>query len=189
MRRASRAAGSTHHDARATALDDPLLPSSDRRRRLAEMGMDARRFASRVAAALAAARSMPLPVRITNGLAMISLVLSSCDLLRLCSDPDRALRFPLGGREAATVLCQLASVVYLLCLLGVPFAHPSSEPRAASSPRRRAPPQPMHDAAEVGDEEIVAAGGVRGPSVVPPGVPPRELPPARRGCGGRRSGE
>ncbi|GJM86628.1 hypothetical protein PR202_ga02505 [Eleusine coracana subsp. coracana] len=100
---------------------------------------------------------MPLPVRITNGLAMISLVLSSCDLLRLCSDPDRALRFPLGGREAATVLCQLASVVYLLCLLGVPFAHPSSEPRPAASPRRRAPPQPMHDAAEVGDEEIVAA--------------------------------
>ncbi|TVU28252.1 hypothetical protein EJB05_19762, partial [Eragrostis curvula] len=128
--------------------------------------MDARRVVGRVAAArraLAAARSMPLPVRITNGLAMISLVLSSCYLLRLCSDRDRPLRFPLGGREVATVLCQLASVVYLLSLLfGVPFAHPSP-PRAkdddggGSSPRRRAPDAPVHGSAEGGDEEIVAA--------------------------------
>ncbi|KAF0935128.1 hypothetical protein E2562_030415 [Oryza meyeriana var. granulata] len=33
---------------------------------------------------------------------------------------DSPLRFPLGGREFTTVVCQLASVVYLLSL----FAHP-----------------------------------------------------------------
>jgi hydroxymethylglutaryl-CoA reductase (NADPH) len=107
-------------------------------------------------------------VRITNGLAMISLVLSSCDLFRLCSHRDHPLRFPLGGREVATLLCQLASVVYLLTLFGVSFPHPS-EPRTprtsdgGGSSRRRAPaavdaaPAPMHDIVDSGDDEIVAA--------------------------------
>ncbi|PUZ77330.1 hypothetical protein GQ55_1G362900 [Panicum hallii var. hallii] len=132
--------------------------------------MDARRVGGRIAAArraLAAGGSLPIPVlRITNGLAMISLVLSSCDLLRLCSDRSRPLRFPLGGREFATVLCQLASVVYLLSLFGVPSGSghpkaPASDDEGGGSPRRaRAAadaPAAMHAGVEGGDEEIVAA--------------------------------
>ncbi|PAN07883.1 hypothetical protein PAHAL_1G370200 [Panicum hallii] len=132
--------------------------------------MDARRVGGRIAAArraLAAGVSLPIPVlRITNGLAMISLVLSSCDLLRLCSDRSRPLRFPLGGREFATVLCQLASVVYLLSLFGVPSGSghpkaPASDDEGGGSKRRaRAAadaPAAMHAGVEGGDEEIVAA--------------------------------
>ncbi|KAL6633667.1 hypothetical protein ACP70R_026338 [Stipagrostis hirtigluma subsp. patula] len=132
--------------------------------------MDVRRVGARIAAARraleAAAGSLPLrATRITNGLALISLVLSSCDLLRLCSDRDRHLRFPLGGREFATVLCQLASVAYLLSLFGIPFAQP--EPHASDgdddeggSPHRAARGAAAADAlapVHGGDEEIVAA--------------------------------
>ncbi|TKW41219.1 hypothetical protein SEVIR_1G300200v4 [Setaria viridis] len=132
--------------------------------------MEVRRFVGRIAAArraLAAGGSLPVPVlRITNGLAMISLVLSSCDLLRLCSDRDRPLRFPLGGREFATVLCQLASVVYLLSLFGGPSSGqpkaPASDDEGGGSPRRERAaatdtPAPMHAGVEGGDDEIVAA--------------------------------
>ncbi|CAL5054706.1 unnamed protein product [Urochloa decumbens] len=127
-------------------------------------GLGARIAAARRALA-AGNSSLPLPapaLRITNGLAMISLVLSSCDLLRLCSDRDR----PLGGRELATVLCQLASVVYLLGLLASPSAaaHPKTPAPSGDnddgggSPRRplAAAPAPMHAGVE-DDEEIVAA--------------------------------
>ncbi|EEC73885.1 hypothetical protein OsI_08675 [Oryza sativa Indica Group] len=108
--------------------------------------------------------ALPLPMRITNGLAMVSLVLSSCDLLRLCSDRER----PLGGREFATVVCQLASVVYLLSL----FAHPDApatttgdDDDGQGGSRRARPaaaePAPMHGHGggmmEADDEEIVAA--------------------------------
>ncbi|KAF8643108.1 hypothetical protein HU200_066980 [Digitaria exilis] len=136
--------------------------------------MDARRAGGRVAAARraladAAGCSFPLPVlRITNRLAMISLVLSSCHLLRLCSDRDRPLRFPLGGREVATVLCQLASVAYLLSLLGITSAaHPKvptsdddgdgegGSPRPARAAAADAV-APMHDGVEGEDEEIIA---------------------------------
>ena len=127
--------------------------------------MDARRVGGRIAAARRALTA-PLPMRITNGLAMVSLVLSSCDLLRLCSDRDRPLRFPLGGREFATVVCQLASVVYLLSLFGAYFTQ--SDPPACSDGHedgvdapRRSPaavaPAPMPDGPDDGDEEIVAA--------------------------------
>uniref|UniRef100_A0ACD6AUR4 Uncharacterized protein n=1 Tax=Avena sativa TaxID=4498 RepID=A0ACD6AUR4_AVESA len=123
--------------------------------------MDARRIGGRIAAARRALTA-PLPMRITNGLAMVSLVLSSCDLLRLCSDRDRHLRFPLGGREFATVVCQLGSVLYLLSLFGVSFAQ--SEPPASGDgdgDSRRSPaavaPAPMPDGPDDGDEEIVAA--------------------------------
>uniref|UniRef100_A0A0D9VK56 3-hydroxy-3-methylglutaryl coenzyme A reductase n=1 Tax=Leersia perrieri TaxID=77586 RepID=A0A0D9VK56_9ORYZ len=100
-----------------------------------------------------AARRALTATRITNGLAMVSLVLSSFDLLRLCSDRDR----PLGGREFATVVCQLASVLYLLCL----FAHPDSPSTTAagddhapsSAVDDEEPAAPMHAA----DEDIVAA--------------------------------
>ncbi|KAM3225552.1 hypothetical protein ACQJBY_058351 [Aegilops geniculata] len=129
--------------------------------------MDARRVGGRIAAARraltgAGAGALPLPVRITNGLAMVSLVLSSCDLLRLCSDPGRPLRFPLGGREFATVVCQLASVVYLLSLFAVPFAQSASARREEGQDgSRRSPaavaPAPMPDCPDDGDEEIVAA--------------------------------
>ncbi|WVZ73953.1 hypothetical protein U9M48_022201 [Paspalum notatum var. saurae] len=130
--------------------------------------MDVRRVGGRIAAArraLAAGGSLPLPVRITNGLAMISLVLSSCDLLRLCSDRDRPLRFPLGGREFATVLCQLASVAYLLSLFGGPSAHHEAaasddeggSPRQARAAAERPLAAAMHVGVEGGDEEIVAA--------------------------------
>ena len=79
--------------------------------------MDVRRLGGRIAAALRALAAggslMPIPSWVANGLAMISLVLSSCDLLRLCSDRDRRLLFPLRCREFVTVFCQLASIVYL----------------------------------------------------------------------------
>ncbi|CAL5019184.1 unnamed protein product [Urochloa decumbens] len=127
-------------------------------------GLGARIAAARRALA-AGNSSLPLPaLRITNGLAMISLVLSSCDLLRLCCDRDR----PLGGRELATVLCQLASVVYLLGLLASPSAAaqpktpaaPSGDHDGGGSPRRPLgvadAPAPMHAGVE-SDEEIVAA--------------------------------
>jgi len=134
--------------------------------------MDARRVGGRIAAArraLAAGGSLPVPVlRITNGLAMISLVLSSCDLLRLCSDRSR----PLGGREFATVLCQLASVVYLLSLFGAPSGSghpkaPASDDEGAGSPRRaRAAdadaPAAMHAGVEGGDDEEIVATVVSG---------------------------
>jgi hydroxymethylglutaryl-CoA reductase (NADPH) len=132
--------------------------------------MEVRQFVGRIAAArrgLAAVGSLPVPVlRITNGLAMISLVLSSCDLLRLCSDRERPLRFPLGGREFATVLCQLASVVYLLSLFGGPSSGqpraPASDDEGSGSTRRERAaaaeaPAPMHACVDGGDEEIVAA--------------------------------
>nr|CAB3450864.1 unnamed protein product [Digitaria exilis] len=138
--------------------------------------MDARRVGGRVAAAArraladAAGGSFPLPVlRITNRLAMISLVLASCHLLRLCSDRDRPLRFPLGGREVATVLCQLASVAYLLSLLGITSAaHPKvptsdddgdgegCSPRPARAAADADAVAPMHDGVEGEDEEIIA---------------------------------
>ncbi|CAO2040945.1 unnamed protein product [Urochloa humidicola] len=121
------------------------------------------RIAAARRALAAGGSSLPLPVlRITNGLAMISLLLSSCDLLRHCSDRDR----PLGGREFATMLCQLASVVYLLGLLGSPSAaHPTpasdgDSPRRARAAGEADAPAPMHAGAEdeeADDEEIVAA--------------------------------
>ncbi|KAL6912236.1 hypothetical protein ACP4OV_001041 [Aristida adscensionis] len=134
-----------------------------------------RRVGARIAAprrALAGSMVPPRAARATNALAMVSLLLSSCDLLRLCSERDRRLRFPLGGRELATVLCQLASVAYLLSLLGVPFAAQHEGTPAASdagggggdaSPRRARPPPPPAAGApapmreEKDDEEIVAA--------------------------------
>ncbi|XP_044951648.1 3-hydroxy-3-methylglutaryl-coenzyme A reductase 1-like [Hordeum vulgare subsp. vulgare] len=145
--------------------------------------MDARRVGGRIAAArraLTGAGALPLPVRITNGLALISLVLSSCDLLRLCSDPDRPLRFPLGGREFATVVCQLASVVYLLSLFAVPFAQSASARREdGQDGSRRSPaavaPAPMPDCPDDGDEEIVAA-------VVSGALPSHRLESRLRDC-------
>ncbi|AQK74173.1 3-hydroxy-3-methylglutaryl-coenzyme A reductase 2 [Zea mays] len=128
--------------------------------------MDVRRLGGRIAAALRAlgaggSLSLPIPAWITNALAMISLVLSSCDLLRLCSDRDRRLRFSLGGREFVTVVCQLASIVYLfsLCGTGIPSADPETPARrdqGAGSPdqtRAADAPETLHG----GDEEIVAA--------------------------------
>uniref|UniRef100_A0A0E0K4C4 3-hydroxy-3-methylglutaryl coenzyme A reductase n=1 Tax=Oryza punctata TaxID=4537 RepID=A0A0E0K4C4_ORYPU len=105
--------------------------------------------------------ALPLPMRITNGLAMVSLVLSSCDLLRLCSDRER----PLGGREFATVVCQLASVVYLLSLFAHPDAPTTTDDDDDQGGSRRAhpaaatEPAPMHGGGmmEADDEEIVAA--------------------------------
>ncbi|AQK54713.1 3-hydroxy-3-methylglutaryl-coenzyme A reductase 2, partial [Zea mays] len=131
--------------------------------------MDVRRLGGRIAAALralAAGGSLPIPAWITNGLAMISLVLSSCDLLRLCSDRDRRLRFPLGGREFVTVVCQLASIVYLFspCGTGIPSANPETpacRDQGGSADQTRAAaadaPEALHGGAEGEDEEIVAA--------------------------------
>ncbi|XP_015689271.2 3-hydroxy-3-methylglutaryl-coenzyme A reductase 1 isoform X1 [Oryza brachyantha] len=118
--------------------------------------MDARRVGGgRIGATR---RALPLPMRITNGLAMVSLVLSSFDLLRLCSDRGRPLRFPLGGRELATVVCQLASVVYLLSLFAHSDAPATSGDDDEGGPAADAEPAPMHGAGmEGGDEEIVAA--------------------------------
>ncbi|PNT69303.1 hypothetical protein BRADI_3g53227v3 [Brachypodium distachyon] len=155
--------------------------------------MDARRVGGRIAAArrraLAAAGALPLPMqRITNGLAMVSLVLSSCDLLRLCSDRDRPLGFrTLGGRAFATVVCQLASVVYLLSLFGLPFSQPDppasadgdEEGESRRSPPAAAPaavaPAPMPDGMQTGDEEIVAA-------VVSGALPSHHLESRLRDC-------
>ncbi|OEL34889.1 3-hydroxy-3-methylglutaryl-coenzyme A reductase 1 [Dichanthelium oligosanthes] len=137
-----------------------------------------RRVGGRIAAArrgldAGGSVSVPLPVlRIANGLAMISLMLSSCDLLRLCSDRGRPHRFPLGGREFAAVVCQLASVVYLLGLLGVPAAHrkapaAASDDEGGGSPRRAAraaadAPATMHAGVEGGDDEEIVAAVVSG---------------------------
>jgi hydroxymethylglutaryl-CoA reductase (NADPH) len=88
--------------------------------------------------ALAAVGSLPILVlRITNGLAMISLVY-------LCSDREHPLRFPLGGREFATVLCKLATVVYLLSLFGGPCSPgpPLATTRRAAPRTGSAPPPP-----------------------------------------------
>ncbi|KAL5212217.1 hypothetical protein ABZP36_023064 [Zizania latifolia] len=121
--------------------------------------MDLRRVGGRIAAVRRAltAAALPLPMRITNGLAMVSLVLSSCDLLRLCSDRERPLRFPLGGREFATVVCQLASVVYLLSLFAHPEAPASDEGDGSGRAPAAAEPAPMPGGMEDGDEETVAA--------------------------------
>lgn len=131
--------------------------------------MDVRRLGGRIAAALralTAGGSLPIPAWIANGLVMISLVLSSCDLLRLCGDRDRSLGFPLGGREFVTVVCQLASIVYLftLCGTGIPSANtetPASRDQGGSPNQTRAAaadaPEALHDGVEDGDEEIVAA--------------------------------
>jgi hydroxymethylglutaryl-CoA reductase (NADPH) len=132
--------------------------------------MDVRRLGGRIAAALRALTaegSLPIPAWIANGLVMISLVLSSCDLLRLCGDRDRSLGFPLGGREFVTVVCQLASIVYLftLCGTGIPSANtetPASRDQGGSPNQTRAAaaadaPEALHDGVEDGDEEIVAA--------------------------------
>nr|XP_051193033.1 3-hydroxy-3-methylglutaryl-coenzyme A reductase 1-like isoform X2 [Lolium perenne] len=113
--------------------------------------MVARRIAGRIAAARRA-----LPMRITNGLAMASLLLSSCDLLRLCSHPDRHLSFPLGGREFVTVVCQLGSVLYLISLIAIPLAH-SDAPPASSPAAPPITPNSKPDRPVDGDEEIVAA--------------------------------
>uniref|UniRef100_C6JRN9 Uncharacterized protein n=1 Tax=Sorghum bicolor TaxID=4558 RepID=C6JRN9_SORBI len=56
-----------------------------------ERDMDVRRLGGCIVAALRALTvggSLPIPSWIANGLAIISLVLSSCDLLHLCSDRD-----------------------------------------------------------------------------------------------------
>ncbi|KAM0910969.1 hypothetical protein ACQ4PT_013834 [Festuca glaucescens] len=126
--------------------------------------MDARRIAGRIAAARRALTA-PLPMRVTNGLAMASLLLSSCDLLRLCSDRDRHLSFPLGGREFVTVVCQLGSVIYLLSLIAVPLAQSEAPPASGDGdddslrrwPAAPVAPSPKPDRPDDGDEEIVAA--------------------------------
>ncbi|EES05629.1 3-hydroxy-3-methylglutaryl-coenzyme A reductase 1 [Sorghum bicolor] len=131
--------------------------------------MDVRRLGGRIAAALRALAAggslMPIPSWVANGLAMISLVLSSCDLLRLCSDRDRRLLFPLRCREFVTVFCQLASILYLFGLCGTGIASANSETHACrdqggSPDQTRAAadaPEALHDGVEDGDEEIVAA--------------------------------
>lgn len=135
--------------------------------------MDVRRLGGRIAAALralAAGGSLPISAWIFNVMAIVSLVHSSCDLLRLWTgDGDCRRGFPLGGREFVPVVCQLGSIVYLLSLCGTGVADANAETRAAcrdrggggSPDQTRAAAadalEALHDAVEEGDEEIVAA--------------------------------